>query len=165
LRARIRDDPLLESSAHDTVNLPLFASFNNGPCRPQRSPKWLFPKVLRHRVAGSAAGGSQVVLSMRFAHRWETTYGSLVAKARQPNTTNMNDCWPLILYVDLTMLAFGVAFMTVGMRAVRTKTIPIRGGGTRTGQFAVSAGWGYVFCGGIVALGGVIAIVAAFLIS
>jgi len=79
----------------------------------------------------------------------------------------MNDPlrWPMLLYVALTMLAIGVAFMAAGLHAVKTKSIPIRGGGTRTGQLAVNAGWGYVVCGGIVALGGLIAIVAAFLFS
>jgi hypothetical protein len=79
----------------------------------------------------------------------------------------MNDPspWPLLLYVDLVMLAFGVAFIAAGLRAVKTKSIPVRGGGTQTGPDAVTSGWGYVVCGSIVAIGGLAAMIAALLFS
>ena len=57
------------------------------------------------------------------------------------------------IHAQVIFASFGAAFMVAGIHAINTNQMPLRGGGTMTGQEAVKSGWACVVIGSLMVVG------------
>ena len=62
------------------------------------------------------------------------------------------------IYTEVILTSIGAAFMVAGIHAISTKQMPLRGGGTMTGQEAVKSGRACAVIGSLVMIGGAVAL-------